>query len=70
MALSGLLVVCGAAFLAVFAVLTLLALVIWLITAAFPERAGTDDAAVLAAITAVVARAAPQARVTRVEEQR
>lgn len=69
MASSALLVVCGAAFLAVFTVLTLLALVIWLITAAFPERAGADDAAMIAAISAAVARVVPQARVTRVEEQ-
>jgi hypothetical protein len=56
------------AFLAVFVLLTLLALVIRLLTTIFAFRGRTDDAALLAAISAAAAAVYPGARVTRIEE--
>jgi hypothetical protein len=63
-----LLTLCGTAFLAVFVLLALLALVIRLITWFFPERAAMDDAALVAAISAAMATVVPGGRVTRIEE--
>jgi hypothetical protein len=66
-----LLLVCVTAFFAVVLLLGLLAGVIRLLTAVFPERVPEDTgAAVVAAIHSAVARAYPSARVTRIEEIR
>jgi hypothetical protein len=66
---TNLLIICGTAFLAVFVLLIVLAVIIRLITAAFPCPDNEDDAMVAAAISAAVATAYPGARVTRIEEQ-
>jgi len=61
---------CGIAFGAVFALLSVLALVMWLITLIFQTRKEeSGDAAVVAAITATVSSVYPGARVTRIEEE-
>ena len=64
-----LLTVCGAAFLTVFVLLFILAIVIRLTTLAFPPRDETDSAALIAAISGAVATVYPGARVTRIEEE-
>jgi len=65
---ADLLYICITAFAAVFVVLTVLALLMRLILALFPERDG-DDAAVVAAVTAVALTLYPGTRVTKIEEQ-
>jgi hypothetical protein len=64
-----LLTACGIAFLAVFVLLSLLAGLMQLITALFPERRPAMDASLVAAITSTVATVLPGARVTTIEEQ-
>ena len=61
---------CGLAFLTVFVLLAFLAVVMHLITEAFPESEDAIDPAVIAAITGTVATLIPGARVTRIEEKR
>lgn len=63
-----LLVICGAAFTAVFLLLTLLAVVMRLLIEVFPERTSGIDSATLAAVTAAVAYAIPGAKITNIEE--
>ena len=58
------------AMLAVFVILTLLALTMRVLVAVFPERATSDDAAVLAAVSAAATAAFPGTRVTNVTEVR
>jgi len=59
------------AFIAVALLLSLLAGVIRLLTAVFPEReTHLDDGALIAAIHATAARAHPRSRITRIEEIR
>ena len=65
-----LLSVCSIALAAVFVLLAFLAVVMQLITVVFPERAATVDAALVSAISSVVASVYPGARVTRIEEER
>jgi hypothetical protein len=64
-----LITVCVAAFCAVFALLIVLALVIRLLTVAFPLGAQADEAAMVAAISAAVTNTYPGVRVTRIEEK-
>jgi hypothetical protein len=64
-----LLAACGIAFTAVFLVLGVLALIIQLITVAFPAREERTDPALVAAIASSVAALAPGARVTSIEEE-
>jgi hypothetical protein len=60
---------CITAFVAVFVLLVVLALVIRLTTTIFPNRiVRSDDAAVIAAINAAVVALVPGARVTHLEE--
>jgi hypothetical protein len=66
---AGLLSACLIAMIAVFALLGLLAVIMRLITVAFPVREGRIDAAVIAAITTAVASVYPGAKVTRIEEE-
>jgi hypothetical protein len=61
---------CAIAFVAVFALLTFLALTMHFITSLFPIRATTVDAAIVAAISGAVAAVLPGARVTHIEEER
>ena len=61
---------CGLALLIVFLLLSFLALVMHLITEAFPPSDDVVDPAVVAAITGTVATLIPGARVTRIEEEK
>jgi hypothetical protein len=63
-----LLAICASAFVAVFVLLTLLALVMRGLMFVFPEREAAVDAAVIAAITAASAAAYPGTKITRIEE--
>ena len=65
-----LLTVCGVAFLAVFVLLIALAVVIRLITLAFPMRGQSGNAALVAAISTATAAFYPGTRVTRIEEEK
>jgi hypothetical protein len=65
-----LLVVSLSAFVAVFALLGFLAVVMRLLMAAYPVKAVGIDAATLAAVTAAAAYAFPGTKVTKVEENR
>lgn len=70
---ASLIATCGIAFVAVFILLSFLAGVMRLVTAAFPVRAAAPaaaDAAVAAAVSAAVAATVPGARLTRMEEKR
>lgn len=62
---------CVVAFVAVFVLLTFLALAMHFITLAFPGRSPRTetDAAVFAALSTAVATVIPGARVTRIEEE-
>ena len=70
---SQLLLVCLSSLLAVFVLLTLLAVTMRVLVAVFPqtlEKLATSDAPLLAAITTAVASVYPGMRVTRVEEEK
>ena len=62
--------ICGVAFLAVFVLLIVLAMVIRLITLVFPMRGQADGAALVAAISTAAAAVYPGTRVTRIEEEK
>lgn len=64
-----LLLVCVIAFLAVFVLLGLLALIMRLLIAALPEKP-KSDAPLLAAVTTAASAAHPGMKVTRVEEEK
>jgi hypothetical protein len=59
---------CLLSFLAVFVLLSVLAIVIRLMTAIFPEKEAETDLAVVAAIHSAVAAQIPGAQVTSIEE--
>ena len=63
-----LLAVCATAFVAVFLLLGVLAAVMRLMLAVFPEKAVETDAAVLASIATVMQSVYPGTKVTKVEE--
>lgn len=63
-----LLVICAAAFVAVFLLLSLLAVVMRVLTAVYPEKPTGIDGATLAAVSAAVSAAYPGMRITNVEE--
>jgi hypothetical protein len=63
-----LLSICGAAFLGVFILLSVLALVMRLILIIFPDTKAGIDAAMLAAVTTAIQTRFPGTRITRVEE--
>ena len=69
---QNLLVICTSAFVAVFLLLTFLAVVMRLLIAAFPQKVevGGIDHATIAAVTAAAMFAFPGTRVTKVEETR
>jgi len=67
---TNVLLCCVLSFLVVFILLGILAVVIRLVTALFPLKAGADDLASIAAIHSAVAVSVPGARVTRIEEIR
>ena len=61
-------VICASAFLAVFVLLTVLAVVMRLIIMIFPEKQQGTDVAMLAAVTTTAQATFPGMRVTKVEE--
>ena len=63
-----LLLICLSAIVTVFALLSLLALVMRLIIAVFPEKVADTDSAYLAAIASVISTIYPQTKITKVEE--
>lgn len=68
-----LLFICLSSLLAVFMLLTILAVTMRVLVAVFPEtleKLATSDAALLAAITTAVASIFPGMRVTKVEEEK
>jgi len=69
LAVSSLFSACLIAMVAVFSLLGLLALIMWLITTLFPVREGKIDSTVVAAISTAVASVWPGAKVTRIEEE-
>ena len=62
--------VCGTAFLWVFSILLLLALVIRVITLVFPEKQQGPDTAVIAALSAVLSSIFPGTKITQIEEKK
>jgi len=60
--------VCISAFLAVFILLAVLAVIMRLIQVAWPARSGDGDAAVIAAVTSVMQNLYPGTKITKVEE--
>lgn len=60
--------ICISAFLAVFTLLTVLALIMRLIIVVFPARKITGDTAMIAAVTTVMHSLYPGTKVTKVEE--
>lgn len=66
---TSLVVVCGTAFIAVFLLLSVLAIIIRLVTLVFPAE-DTDDAALVAAVNAAIARTYSGCHVVRLEEER
>ncbi len=62
--------ICAIAIVAVFALLSFLAITMHLITVLFPARAHVLNPAVVAAISGTVASVIPGARVTNIEEVR
>lgn len=65
---TNLFTVCGTAFLAVFILLGLLAVVIRLMAILFPSRDKPGDAALVAALSTAAMTIYPGARVTKIEE--
>jgi hypothetical protein len=65
-----LVVICGVAFLMVFVILLLLAVIMRLIILVFPEKAALSDAAMIAAISAAVQTVFPGTKLTKVEERK
>ena len=65
-----LLVVCLSAFVAVFVLLTFLAVVMRVLMAAYPAKIGGLDSATIAAVSAAAAYTFPGTKVTKVEEIR
>ena len=65
-----LLVICLSAFVAVFLLLSFLAVVMRVLINVFPEKVGGIDSATIAAVTAAAAYAFPGTKVTKVEEIR
>ena len=67
---ANLLVICGVAFVAVFTLLSALAVLMALVTRLLPEPEALLDAALVAAVSSAVAAAHPGARLIRIEEER
>lgn len=65
---SELLLICASAFLAVFVLLAILASLMRLITAVFPQKATASEAAMIAAVTSVMYNLYPGTKITKVEE--
>jgi uncharacterized membrane protein HdeD (DUF308 family) len=62
--------ICAVAFAAVFVLLTILATVMRIIIAVFPQKAEGSDQAAVAAIVSVVSTLYPGTRITNIEEEK
>ncbi len=60
--------ICASAFVGVFLLLTLLAIVMRIIIVIFPQKAKRTDAAIVAAVTVAASTAYPGTRITNIEE--
>ena len=67
---SELLLICISAFIAVFIVLSILAIIMRIIILIFPEKDMGSDTAILAAIVSSVTRLYPGTRITKIEERK
>ncbi|MCK4657771.1 MAG: hypothetical protein KAT85_12085 [candidate division Zixibacteria bacterium] len=67
---SDLVFICISAFLAVFVLLSVLAVVMRIILVLFPEKESGIDAVVVAAVTSTVSAIYPGTRITKIEETR
>ena len=65
-----LLSICGTAFIGVFILLAVLAVLMRLMLYIFPEKEASIDAAVIAAISTAVGMVYPGTKVTKVEEEK
>jgi hypothetical protein len=65
---TGLLTICLSAFLAVFVILSVLAIFMRLMMVIFPVKEMKEDAAVIAALTSVVNKFNPGKKITKIEE--
>lgn len=63
-----LLTICTSAFIAVFLLLTVLALVMRIIIVVFPQKADKTDAAFIAAMATAVSSVYPGTKITNIEE--
>jgi hypothetical protein len=70
MEVSGLLLICVSAFIAVFIILSLIAVVMRVIILLFPERDFMGDTALVAAITSAIYRLYPATKITKIEESK
>lgn len=61
--------ICGSAFLWVFLILCLLALLMWLLIRIFPSEDSGPDPAVVAALTTVLQFTYPGTKVTKIKEK-
>jgi hypothetical protein len=66
---SQLLLICVAAFVAVFIVLSLLAVIMRVIIIIFPDKVNGSDTALLAAISTSINRLYPGTKITKIEER-
>ena len=65
-----LLFVCGAAFLWVFTILVVLALLMCLIIVFFPEKKSRTDSAVIAAVATALHSVFPGTKISKIEEKK
>ncbi len=68
MEVSGLISICLSALVAVFLVLTFLAIIMRFIIFIFPEKQKDEDQALIAAITSTINRLYPKTQITKIEE--
>jgi len=66
----GLISICTSAFLAVFFILILLAIIMRLILTLFPDEQGEKDQAILAAITTSINSIYPGSNIIKIEEKK
>ena len=66
---QSLLVICSSAFIAVFFLLTFLAIVMRLLMVVYPKKMDRIEPTIVAALTAAAAYAFPGTKVTRIEER-
>jgi hypothetical protein len=62
--------ICGIAFLVVFIILTLLALLMRIIMIVFPEKVAEIDSAMIAAVAATIQTVFPGTKITKLEEKK